>query len=125
MTESAAIRDSKRLSKVMEGLRSHGYRIALDDLGSGYSGLNSLAVLKPDFVKLDMSLIRRIQADSSAARLIKHILEFAHGEGMQVIAEGVESAEEVQVVRDLDCRLAQGYFFSRPGPAFPLLPALS
>jgi diguanylate cyclase (GGDEF)-like protein len=123
ITETAAIRDSKRLAAVIDGLRAQGFRIALDDLGSGYAGLNSLALLHPDFVKLDMSLIRRISSDSSAARLIKHILEFAKGEGMQVIAEGVETAAEQQVVLHLECPLVQGYHFAKPGPPFPLLPS--
>jgi diguanylate cyclase (GGDEF)-like protein len=121
VTETAAIRDSKRLRAVMDGLHAQGFRIAVDDLGSGYSGLHSLALLHPDFVKLDMSLIRRIEFDSSVARLIKHILDFAAGEGMKVIAEGVETAAEYEVVRRLECPLVQGYFHARPGPPFPLL----
>lgn len=123
ITETAAISDSERLRKVMAGLRSQGYRLALDDLGAGYAGLNSLAVLEPNFVKLDMALIRRIHEDSSAARLIKHILEFADGEGMRVVAEGVETREELDVVTRLGCPLAQGYFFARPGPPFPTVSA--
>jgi EAL domain-containing protein (putative c-di-GMP-specific phosphodiesterase class I) len=121
ITETAAISDSNRLRRVMAGLREQGFRLALDDLGSGYAGLNSLALLQPDFVKLDMSLIRRIEVDSSLARLIKHILEFAAGEGMQVIAEGVETLQEYEAVRELGCPLAQGYLLARPGPPFPRL----
>lgn len=121
ITESAAIRDSRRLVTALEALRARGYRVALDDLGAGYAGLNSLALLKPDFVKLDMSLVRRVQADSSAGRLIRHVLEFAAGEGMQVVAEGVESEAELAAVLELGCALSQGYFFARPGPPFPLV----
>ncbi|MBW2528315.1 MAG: EAL domain-containing protein [Deltaproteobacteria bacterium] len=119
ITETAAISDSDRLRKVMSGLRERGYRLALDDLGAGYAGLNSLALLQPDFVKLDITLIRQIEVDGSAARLIKHILEYAEGEGMQVIAEGVETTQELEAVRRLGCPLAQGYLLARPGPPFP------
>jgi len=118
ITETAAIRNRDRLREIIETMQAKGYRIALDDLGAGYQGLNSLALLRPDFVKLDMELIRSITHDSRQARLVKHILEFAVGEGMEVIAEGVETDEECRVVRELGCPLIQGYFFARPGPAF-------
>jgi EAL domain-containing protein (putative c-di-GMP-specific phosphodiesterase class I) len=123
ITESEAIRDTKRLARVLDGLRAIGFRIALDDLGSGYAGLNSLSLLKPDFIKLDMSLVRRVATDGGAARLVRHILEFAVGEGMTVIAEGVETEQELEAVRRLDCPLAQGYLLARPSEPFVLLEA--
>ena len=86
--------------------------------------MNSLALLKPEFVKLDIALIRRIRFDHSSERLIKHLLEFALGEGMQVIAEGVENEKEYWAIKELHCPLAQGYFFGRPGPPFPNLCAI-
>lgn len=121
ITESAAIQDMERLKALMSALRGLGFRFALDDLGAGYAGLNSLAMLEPDFIKLDMALIRGIQSDSRAARLIKHILEYTNGEGMGTIAEGVETQQEYEVVKQLGCPLVQGFFFARPGPPFPQL----
>ncbi len=118
ITEAAAIRDYGRLRALLERLQQVGYRIAVDDLGAGYAGLNSLALLKPDFVKLDMALVRGIEQDTTAARLIRHILDFTAGESMRVIAEGVETAREREVVAGLGCELMQGYFFARPGPPF-------
>ncbi|MBN2358378.1 MAG: EAL domain-containing protein [Deltaproteobacteria bacterium] len=118
VTESAAIEEYERVHDLLTHLKRFGFRIAIDDLGSGYSGLNSLGQLGPDFVKLDMRLIRDIGTDSRSARLIKYILDFANGEGMQVVGEGVETADEVKVVTDLGCHLLQGYFFSRPQPPF-------
>lgn len=118
VTESAAIEEYERVHDLLQHLKKFGFRIALDDLGSGYSGLNSLGQLGPDFVKLDMRLIKDIGTDSRSARLIKYILDFANGEGMQVVGEGVETADEVKVVTDLGCHLLQGYFFSKPQPPF-------
>lgn len=118
ITETAALTDHQRTREILQRLREAGFRIALDDLGAGYAGLHSLTLLAPDFVKIDMSLIRGIHEDSRTARLIQHILDYAHGEGMKVIAEGVETLEERDVVVGLGCRLLQGYFFGRPSPPF-------
>ena len=90
----------------------------MDGRGSGYAGLNSRALLNPDFANLDMALVRGVTVDSRSARLIHHILDFAHGEGMGVIAEGIETAEELKVVIDTGCKLFQGYYFARPSPPF-------
>lgn len=115
ITEVAGIRDYGRVREIMAQLRGAGFRIALDDLGAGYSGLNSLSQLQPDFVKLDMDLIRRI-AEPRTARLIKHIIEFSTDEKMVVVAEGVETEEERARLVDLGAHLLQGYYFSRPVP---------
>ena len=119
ITETAAIEDYERVRSVIDRLRDHGCRIALDDLGSGYAGLNSLAQLQPDFVKLDMALIRRIHVKSSTRRLVKHILEFCRGEEIPVISEGVETAEEFAEVRAIGCPFVQGDYIAAPGPPFP------
>ncbi|RLB60045.1 MAG: hypothetical protein DRI90_14625 [Deltaproteobacteria bacterium] len=120
ITETAAIEDYDRVRAVIKALRGHGARIALDDLGAGYAGLNSLAQLQPDFVKLDMALIRRIHTKSATRRLVKHILEFCSGEDIPVISEGVETAEEHDMVRKIGCPLMQGDFLAKPGPPFPI-----
>ncbi len=120
ITETAAIEDYDRVRAVITALRGHGARIALDDLGAGYAGLNSLAQLQPDFVKLDMALIRRIHTKRATRRLVKHILEFCSGEDIPVISEGVETAEEHDMVRKIGCPLMQGDFLAKPGPPFPI-----
>jgi EAL domain-containing protein (putative c-di-GMP-specific phosphodiesterase class I) len=81
--------------------------------------LNSLALLEPDFVKLDMAMVRGIEEGGRAARLIQHILEYCRGEGMRAICEGIETQEELRVVREIGVSLVQGYLLARPGPAFP------
>jgi diguanylate cyclase (GGDEF)-like protein len=125
VTESSQIHDYDRRRGIIGRLQDAGFRVAVDDLGAGYAGLNSVAMLRPDFVKLDMTLIRGIQRDTSAARLVRHILDFAAGEGMLVVAEGVETAEERRVVMDLGCPLLQGDYFAPPGPPFPEVKSLN
>ena len=119
ITETGAIEDYERTRNVIAQLRQHGFRIALDDLGAGYAGLNSLAQLQPDFVKLDMGLVRRIHAKSSTRRLVKHILEYCAAENIPVISEGVETEQEHDMVRSIGCPFMQGDYLARPGPAFP------
>lgn len=118
VTEGAALGGFDKVRSVLKRLKALGFRIALDDLGAGYAGLNSLALLEPDFIKLDMAMLRGIGLSSRSARLVRRITEFADGEGMRVIGEGIETAEERAVVTDLGCHMLQGYFFSRPAPPF-------
>ena len=118
ITEAAEITDYARSRAVLANLQAQGFRIALDDVGSGYSGLNSLALLGPDFVKIDMAMVRGISSNPRSARLIRHIFEFARDEGMPVIAEGIETAEEHAAVLDLGVPYLQGYYYGRPQPPF-------
>jgi diguanylate cyclase (GGDEF)-like protein len=121
ITETAEIQDYERVRRIIASLRERGCRIALDDLGAGYAGLNSLAQLGPDFVKLDMALVRRIHTKSTTRRLVKHILEFCSGEDIPVISEGVETSEEHDMVREIGCPMMQGEFLASPGPPFVTL----
>ena len=119
LTEAAELSNFARARERVAALRAAGFRIAVDDLGSGYSSLNHLALLEPDFVKVDMAMIRGIEEGSRAARLIKHILEYCRGEGMRAVCEGIETREELRVVAALGVSLVQGYLLARPGPPFP------
>jgi diguanylate cyclase (GGDEF)-like protein len=118
VTETAAIVDPARARAQIARLRASGLRIALDDLGSGYSSLNLLAQLEPDYVKLDMQLVRGIERTGRAARLIHHLLEFCRGEGLFTIAEGIETDAELQVVTELGVDYVQGFLLGRPSPPF-------
>lgn len=122
VTETHQLTDYDRVRAVIERLRSHGFRVALDDVGAGYSGLHTLTMLNPDFVKLDRSLVQEIHERARTHRLVRHIHEFAREEGMTVIAEGVETQKEAQALRSLGVELMQGYHFCRPAPPFPLVP---
>lgn len=104
-------------------LRGLGYRIAIDDLGAGYAGLETFAVLEPDVVKLDMSLVRDIHLAPTKARLVRHLVGAARELGSVVVAEGVEIREERDTLLGVGCELFQGYLFARPGPPFPLAQA--
>lgn len=118
ITEAGEIRDYVRARDQIARLRELGYRVALDDLGAGYSGLNSLAMLEPDFVKIDMTMVRDVHKANRSARLVKHLLEFCSEEGTHAVAEGVETFEEYQALGALGVKLMQGYFFARPADPF-------
>jgi EAL domain-containing protein (putative c-di-GMP-specific phosphodiesterase class I) len=119
VTERAALEEVEGLTARVARLRELGYRMALDDLGAGYAGLSSLARLEPEFVKLDMSLIRDIHRQPVQQKLVRSVVSMCHDMGKHPIAEGVESAEELAVLRACGCDLLQGYFFARPGRPFP------
>ncbi len=110
-----------RLERKLSRLRERGYRFALDDLGEGYVGLSSLVALKPDIVKIDPALVRRIETSSLKRDLVGSIVQAARRSGILVAAEGIESREERDTMIDLGCDLLQGYFFARPAPSFPAL----
>jgi diguanylate cyclase (GGDEF)-like protein len=118
VTETEAIRDYDRARARIQSLREHGFRVALDDLGSGYSSLNLLAQLEPDFVKLDMELVRGVQRAGRTARLVQHLVEFCRGEGFMTVAEGIETEQELASVAKLGVDLVQGYLLARPEPPF-------
>ena len=100
---------AKRNSKILSGL------FALDDYGSGYSNESNLIALDPDFIKIDISIIRGIDSDPNKQEIVRNIVSYAHQRGMQIVAEGVETAEELRTSRALGADLFQGYFLSRPG----------
>lgn len=118
VTERAAIRDVERFKANLDRLRGMGFHIALDDLGSGYSALSTLAEVVPEFIKLDMALIRGIDQDNVRQNLVRNIRSFADDLDVKVVAEGVETQAEYATVCELGCHLIQGYYFGRPAPPF-------
>ena len=120
VTERGAIHDVKDIRARVSVLRYHGYRVAIDDLGSGYAGLSSLVALEPEVVKLDISLVRGAHQSAVQQRLIRSMTAFCDQTRVRVVAEGVETAEERDCIRDCGCHLAQGYLFAKPGPPFPV-----
>jgi EAL domain-containing protein (putative c-di-GMP-specific phosphodiesterase class I) len=105
-------------SKLAE-LRRIGFRIAIDDLGAGYAGLTSFAALEPEFVKLDMSLIRDIDSQPTKEKLVRSMTLLCKELGMMVVAEGVETPRELEVLVAIGVDLVQGYLLARPAKAFP------
>jgi diguanylate cyclase (GGDEF)-like protein len=116
ITERGAISDLRRFRTEIERLKAFGYRIAIDDLGAGYASLNSVALLNPDFIKIDMAMVREIDASPQRASLVRRLVDYANDQGIRVIAEGVETEAEARTIAELGCHLAQGYYFGRPGP---------
>ncbi len=118
VTEVAEIRSFDKARESLQVLRERGFGVAVDDFGAGYSGLNNLALLNPDFVKLDMALVREVDKNPRLARLVSHIIDYTRDEKIRVIAEGVETESEYQAVKELGVELIQGYYFARPSPPF-------
>ena len=119
ITERASLDQIPNAYAAIAQLRKCGYRIAIDDLGAGYSGLSSFAELEPEFVKFDMSLVREIDKRATKQRLVAAIAAMCKGLGTRVVAEGVETEAERTTLIELGCELLQGHLFARPGPAFP------
>lgn len=118
ITERASLDDVPDLHDRLATLRRMGFQVAIDDLGAGYAGLSALAQLTPEVVKLDMSLVRGIDQDATRRKLVGSMATLCHDLGMQVVAEGVETAEERAALVAAGCDLLQGYHFGRPAPPF-------
>jgi EAL domain-containing protein (putative c-di-GMP-specific phosphodiesterase class I) len=119
ITERSLLEDVPNPHARIARLRALGYRVAVDDLGAGYAGLNSFAQLEPDLVKLDLTLVRDIHLSSMKRSLVQAMIEVCRSLNVLLIAEGVETIEERDVLTELRCPLMQGYLFARPGPPFP------
>lgn len=117
ITERAALPDAKDVRRAVARLREQGFRIAIDDLGAGYAGLTTFATLEPEFVKLDMSLVRNIHTSSVKRKLVGSMTKLCSDMGIAVVAEGIELAEERDVIVELGCELLQGYLYARPARA--------
>lgn len=114
--ESNEVNDKKHLLGVMDFYRKQGYGVALDDLGSGYSSLNLLSDLKPDYVKLDQDLVRNIHTNEFKQVILENICVMANKLGTKIICEGIESEEEYAVIKGFDIDFYQGFLFARPMP---------
>jgi EAL domain-containing protein (putative c-di-GMP-specific phosphodiesterase class I) len=114
VVESDRITDIEHLSGILNYYRNNGYRVAMDDVGAGYSSLNLLSKLKPDFIKIDKELIREVDIDDYKATITRAMIRLAKDLGIQVIAEGVERQSEWAWVKENAADFAQGNFFYRP-----------
>jgi diguanylate cyclase (GGDEF)-like protein/PAS domain S-box-containing protein len=120
VTESALMRDQEAAGEVLAALRSLGVLLAIDDFGTGYSSLAQLRRLTLDTLKIDRSFITGIAESRDAEAIVTSIIAMAHAVDLTVIAEGVETAEQLDLLRKLDCDQAQGYHLGRPIPAAEL-----
>jgi diguanylate cyclase (GGDEF)-like protein len=117
MTESFLVRDRDRALIVLNDLKDLGVSLALDDFGSGYSSLSYLTTLPIDTIKIDRAFIADLGVDPSSHTIVTAIIELAHGLGMTVVSEGVETAEQRHELIDLGCDACQGFYFAKPARA--------
>jgi EAL domain-containing protein (putative c-di-GMP-specific phosphodiesterase class I) len=122
LSEHDQVADYAALHAVLSAPRAAGMRLAIDDVGAGFSSLRHIVLCAPDVIKLDRSIVDGVSTDPVLTTLVGALVEFAHGNGTLVVAEGVETAEDVETLRSLHVDLAQGWFFGRPGPADALAP---
>lgn len=114
ITERHAITNYRVFRKIIEEYRRKGFLIAVDDAGAGYSSLESIAEIYPDFIKLDMSLIRNVDIDSIKQALLETFVQFAEKVKCKIIAEGIESEGELQTLIELGVNYGQGYYLGKP-----------
>lgn len=119
ITERTAITDFASFRATLEYLRTLGFRIAVDDGGAGYGSLQCLAEVRPEWLKIDISLIRGIDTDSVRRSLVGSMALFAERLGVKLVAEGIERREELEVVRELGVEFGQGFLFCKPMTPFP------
>jgi len=117
ITERASLEEIKNVEERIAELRKLGFRIAVDDLGAGYGSLSAIALIRPDLVKIDMSLVRNVDADPVRLRMIKSIGSMCQQLGTQFLCEGVETRAELEVLVANGVDMVQGYFLGRPARA--------
>ena len=121
ITENQPTFDFKEMRSALLHYRSMGFKIAIDDLGEGFSSLRLWSELRPEFIKVDMHFVQGVDRDPVKLQFLKSIQHIAESCGTHVIAEGVESEAELRVVKDIGIAFGQGYFVARPSPTPPLL----
>jgi EAL domain-containing protein (putative c-di-GMP-specific phosphodiesterase class I) len=119
ITERASLDGVRDARERIKRLRELGFRIAVDDLGAGYAGLTSFAQLEPEFVKLDMSLVRDVDKNAVKQKLVRSMCALCKDMAITVVAEGIETRAERETCRQLGCDLLQGYLMAKPGRPFP------
>jgi diguanylate cyclase (GGDEF)-like protein/PAS domain S-box-containing protein len=117
ITESALMKDAASALAVLNALKEIGVLLAIDDFGTGYSSLSYLQHFPLDLLKVDRTFVEELGTSSEAEEIVGAVINLAHALGLEVVAEGVETAEQLELLRSFDCDLAQGFLFSRPLPA--------
>lgn len=114
VVETESVEDQEHLKRILEFYRSQGFKIALDDVGEGYSGLNMLIELQPDIIKIDRKIITDIHQNKLKQSVYKALYNLSKEQNITVLAEGVETREELQTIQDIGADLVQGYYFAKP-----------
>ena len=116
ITETVLLEDPEIAGEVIAKLRQKGFLVEIDDFGKGYSSMSLLRDVAADVLKIDMSLLRDIETKQRNRIIVESIVNMATALGMSVVAEGVETKEQLQLLAAMGCRYFQGYYFSRPLP---------
>ena len=116
VTESALTADDQALVGILSELRRHGFPIAMDDFGTGYSSLSLLRNMPIDVLKIDRSFLSASKDDERSRRVLEHVLALANDLGIDTVCEGIETAEQADLLRRLGCSIGQGFHLARPMP---------
>ncbi len=122
ITEAEEVRDRQHLMNIVHEYRRHGFKLALDDFGAGYSGLNLFVDVTPDVLKMDMDLTRNLHRRPTSLAVVRSTAELCAKLGVALVAEGVETVEEFEALRECGIKLMQGYLLAKPG--FERLPGV-
>jgi EAL domain-containing protein (putative c-di-GMP-specific phosphodiesterase class I) len=114
ITERQVIENLNLYREAMHSFTDLGFSFAIDDVGAGYSGLETVAVLRPAYLKIDIALVRDVHQKKVSQQVVKAILDMGEGLGASVIAEGIQTREEVQALQEIGVKWGQGYFYARP-----------
>lgn len=117
VTETALFDDRDRMLSVLKAMKKEGIKLSMDDFGSGYSSLNTLKDMPFDVLKIDREFFSEAVTSDSSTLILHKIIEMADGLGMEVICEGVENEQQVELLRSIGCRRVQGYYYAKPVPA--------
>jgi EAL domain-containing protein (putative c-di-GMP-specific phosphodiesterase class I) len=116
LTETVLVSDIERAMDIMRNIRDMGCLIAIDDFGTGYSSLSYLKSLPADYIKIDRSFVAHITSSSDDRNIVHSTISMVRNMGMQVVAEGIETTEQYELLCHFDCHIGQGYLISRPIP---------
>ena len=114
ITETALMSDFEKNMEILKRLQAYGFKIEIDDFGSGYSSLNMLKDISADVLKIDMGFLRASENESKGQDILESIISLAGKLGMEVITEGVEKNSQLQMLKMMGCKIFQGFYFSRP-----------
>lgn len=125
ITETATLKDIEQCASLVKKLKKYGVTFSIDDFGVGYTSFGIFNKLDVDEIKIDSSFIKDIAIDYRSRAITSGIVDIAKGFGIQVVAEGIETLEQLCILEELDCEQAQGFYLSRPVPATALNKSLS
>jgi PAS domain S-box-containing protein len=123
--ETIAMGDAEKSGHVLAHLKALGVRLSIDDFGTGYSSLSRLRRIPVDTLKIDRAFISNMESDPENREIVRTIIMLAHNLGLKVVAEGTETEEQINLLKQLNCEMAQGYFFSQPADAQAMLKLLA